>query len=64
MKNYRSDKKLKRKKQWKKYDKIKKILKDWRARQLNRQMVGLPGEKPPVFFTDRKKYEQRISKSV
>ena len=58
MKTFRSDKKLKRKKQWKDYAKKRNILRDWRTRQVNRQKVGLLVERPPVMFPDRKKFEQ------
>jgi len=49
---------LKRKKQFNDYKKKRNILKDWRKRQVNRQRVGLPVRRPPVMFSDTKKYEK------
>jgi hypothetical protein len=62
MKNFRPDKNLKRRRQWKDYAKKRNILRDWRIRQVNRQKVGLPVERPPVMFPDRKKFTEKKTK--
>ena len=57
MKNFRSDKKLKRKKAKKDWDKKKNILKSWK----NKQEGGFSGG-VPVHFVKRKKINENRSK--
>lgn len=55
MKNFRSDKKTKRKKQWTDYKKKRNILRRWQKEQANRKREGLPLKRMPVDFPKSKK---------
>ena len=54
MKNFRSDKKTKRKRQFVDYTKKKNILRGWQKEQENRRRVGLPLQRMPVDFPKSK----------
>jgi len=56
MGNFRPDKKLKRKKAWKRWRKTRNILENWVKEESNRVKLGLPPRKPPVRFSKRRKY--------
>lgn len=67
MKNFRADKKLKRKRAWKRWRKTKNILDNWIKEERNRVKAGLPHRKPPVAYSVPKKHttkEQRIAYEI
>jgi len=56
MRNFRPDKKLKRKKAHKKWQKTRNILEQWLREERNRIKQSLPPRKSPVRFSKRRKY--------
>ena len=54
MKNFRSDKKTKRKGQWQDFKKKNNILRRWKKEQENRKRAGLPTKRMPVDFPKSK----------
>lgn len=61
MKNFRPDKKLKRKNAWKRYRKTKNILDDW-VRQLRNE--NRTSNYPPVSFPKKLKYHRHLVPKV
>ena len=59
MKNFKPDKKLRRKRQYKDYKKKNNILTQWQREQENRRDAGLPLRRMPVEFPERKKYASK-----
>lgn len=53
---FRPDKKLKRKRAWKRWRKTRNTLENWLKEEGNR---GLPHRNPPVEFAQRKKYPRK-----